>query len=232
MKAKMKLLGMIPAFYGLVPSACLKCRWKQRSRKRYRNHKAGKRLYLTFDDGPDRVYTDRLLDLLKQYQVKASFFVVAEFARKNPDLIGRMKEEGHFIGIHSVRHENALFRGRKFIRTDLEESLETMKDLGCEIHAYRPPWGHVNLWTLYFCRKMDLKLTFWDVMAHDWSAGETAGSIEKKLLRRVFCGAVICLHDGRGKAGAPGRTVEALKSALPVLLRRGYSFEKMDVYEW
>lgn len=69
-------------------------------------------------------------------------------------------------------------------------------------------------------------------MAHDWSAKETAKTIEKKLLKRVFPGAVICLHDGRGEAGAPGRTIEALRSALPILIGRGYSFGRMDVYEW
>ena len=78
---------------------------------------------------------------------------------------------------------------------------------------------------------MNLKLTFWDVMAHDWSAKETEATIERKLLKRVFPGAVICLHDGRGEAGAPMRTIEALKRALPILIKQGYSFERMDVYE-
>lgn len=69
-------------------------------------------------------------------------------------------------------------------------------------------------------------------MAEDWSAKETAASIERKLLRRVFPGAVICLHDGRGAAGAPGRTLEALGSSIPALLEQGYVFERMDAYEY
>ncbi len=226
------LLCAALAGYGLVPSEYLKYRWRQRGRKRSRDSRMGKRLYLTFDDGPDRVYTGQLLDLLKLHRIQAGFFVVGEFARENPELIRRMKSEGHFIGIHSVSHENALFRGREFIRKDLEDSVEILRNLGCEVSAYRPPWGHLNLWTLYYCQRMKLKLTFWDVMAHDWAARETAGSIEKKILQRVFPGAVVCLHDGRGKDHAPGRTVEALRNALPVLLKRGYSFEKMDVYQW
>lgn len=218
--------------YGLLPSEGMKYLWKRRSRKKWKDGRSEKRLYLTFDDGPSREYTGQLLDLLKRYGIRATFFVVGEFAGKNRELIKRMKEEGHLVGIHSICHANALFRGRRFIRRDLEQSMETMKEMGCNIRCYRPPWGHLNLWTLYYCKRWDLKLTFWDVMAHDWSAKETAGTIEKKLLKRVFPGAVICLHDGRGATGAPGRTIEALRSALPVLIGQGYSFERMDAYEW
>lgn len=228
-KAGLFCIGLLS--YSLIPSEGLKYLWKRRSRKKSRDSRGRKRLYLTFDDGPDSEYTGQLLDLLRQRRIKASFFVVAEFARENPGLIRRMKEEGHLVGIHSVSHKNALFRGRRFIRADLGRSAAILKKMGCDIRYYRPPWGHLNLWTLYYCRRMNLKLIFWDVMAHDWSAKETAGTIEKKLLRRVFPGAVICLHDGRGEAGAPRRTLEALRSVLPALEKQGYSFERMDAYE-
>ena len=76
--------------------------------------------------------------------------------------------------------------------------------------------------------KRDLKLIFWDVMAQDWSAKETADSICNKILRRVFPGAVICLHDGRGENGAPGRTIEALKKAIPMLKAQGYEFRRIE----
>lgn len=218
--------------YSLIPSAGLKCLWKWKSRKRMRNGNADRRLYLTFDDGPSREYTGQLLCLLKQYRIKASFFVVAEFARENPDLIEWMEEEGHLVGIHSVQHKNALFRGRRFICRDLRESIGTLEEMGCRVHYYRPPWGHLNLWTLFFIRTLNLKLILWDVMAQDWSARETAGSIREKILERVFPGAVLCLHDGRGTAGAPGRTLEALRETIPLLLEQGYEFERMDAYEY
>ncbi|MGB8455891.1 MAG: polysaccharide deacetylase family protein [Anaerocolumna sp.] len=66
-----------------------------------------KKLILTFDDGPDRRYTGQLLDLLKQEQIKASFFVVAKNARKSPELIMRMKDEGHTVALHSLDHKHS-----------------------------------------------------------------------------------------------------------------------------
>lgn len=213
--------------YSILPSFVLRhCQSLSRRKKG-----EDKVLYLTFDDGPSEAYTETLLDLLNEYDIKASFFVVSEFARKNPRIIMRARKEGHLIGIHSVDHKNALFRGNRFAFSDLAQSILTLKELGCDVHYYRPPWGHLNLFLLHWIKKMDLKLVFWDVMAQDWAADATPSSIRRKLLGRVYPGAVICLHDGRGAPGAPGRTIEALREALPQLLREGYEFKRLDQYE-
>lgn len=103
-----------------------------------------------------------------------------------------------------------------------------LKKLGCDAVCYRPPWGHLNLFTLGWIRRLNLRLLFWDVMAHDWSDKETPDTICTKLMHRVFPGAVICLHDGRGEPGAPARTVEALRMAIPMLLEKGYRFKRVD----
>ena len=89
-----------------------------------------------------------------------------------------------------------------------------MGKMGIDVKEYRPPWGHLNLMSLYCIRKMHLQLT--------------ADSICNKILRRVFPGAVICLHDGRGENGAPGRTIEALKKAIPMLKAQGYEFRRIE----
>lgn len=219
--------GVLVLSYSLIPSFGI------RYYRHWKNKRNGKKkvLYLTFDDGPSKEYTGHLLELLGQYDIKAAFFVVAEFAKEHPDIILRMKKEGHLIGIHSVHHQNALFRGSRFVHSDLKESIETLEHMGCRVCYYRPPWGHLNLFTLFWVRKMNLKLVFWDVMAKDWSGRETKDTIKEKLLSCVYPGAVICLHDGRGEEGAPGRTLLALKEVLPVLLKQGYSFERMDTYE-
>lgn len=215
---------LIVLCYSVVPSFAL--RYLQTAKRK----KAGREkvLYLTFDDGPGGKDTEDLLDLLKEYDIKASFFTVAGFAKKYPELIVQMREEGHLIGLHSVHHNNALFRGNKFTYSDLVESMFIMKKLGCDAAYYRPPWGHLNLFTLGWLRRLNLHLLFWDVMAQDWSDKETPDTICSKLMHRVFPGAVICLHDRRGTAGAPARTVEALRMAIPLLLEKGYRFKRVD----
>ena len=99
MKKMILMTALAGAFgYSILPSFGL--RHYQSLRRRKNNE--GRILYLTFDDGPSEAYTEALLDLLDEYDIKASFFVVAEFAQKNPRIILRAKKEGHLIGIHSV----------------------------------------------------------------------------------------------------------------------------------
>ena len=81
------LLGVGLLSYSLLPSEGMKYLWKRKSRRKWKEGRAEKRLYLTFDDGPSREYTGQLLDLLKQYGILATFFVVEEFARENPGMM-------------------------------------------------------------------------------------------------------------------------------------------------
>lgn len=212
--------------YGVIPTYLLKYRWIFRDRQGAK--KEDKILYLTFDDGPDTVYTNQLLDFLDQEQIPATFFMVAESAQGHPEIVERMKKSGYSIGIHSLSHRSAMLFGPKRTERDLKESKKIMEKMKVTVKGYRPPWGHLNLASLFWIRKLHLNLVFWDVMAQDWSAQETPDSICNKILRRVFPGAVICLHDGRGENGAPGRTIEALKKAIPVLKAQGYEFRRIE----
>lgn len=197
-------------------------------RKIKKPHRQRKALFLTFDDGPHPEYTELLLDILKKHRVKASFFVVADFAQKNRDVIGKMIREGHTIGIHSEKHKSALLRSAFFLDRDFARSAAVMREFGQEAIYYRPPWGHLNLLTFLYLKKYGLKLVLWDVMAQDWSPTATAAGIEAKLLRRIQPGSVVCLHDGRGADGAPQRTIQALDSTIPLLQQAGYRFLRLE----
>ena len=207
--AKLGLACAAALSYSVIPTYLLKYRWIFRSRQRASREE--KVLYLTFDDGPDTVYTNILLDFLEKEQIPAAFFMVAGSARKHPGIVERMRKSGYQVGIHSLSHESAMLSGLGRTGRDMKESKKIMEKMDIAVKWYRPPWGHLNLASLFWIRKLHLHLVFWDVMAQDWSAKETPDSICNKILRRVFPGAVICLHDGRGENGAPGRTIEALK---------------------
>ena len=154
--------------------------------------------------------------------------MVAGSARKHPGIVERMRKSGYQVGIHSLSHESAMLSGPGRPGRDVKESKKIMEKMNIAVKWYRPPWGHLNLASLFWIRKLHLNLVFWDVMAQDWSAKETPDSICNKILRRVFPGAVICLHDGRGENGAPGRTIEALKKAIPLLKAQGYEFRRIE----
>ncbi|WP_312353978.1 polysaccharide deacetylase family protein [Aminipila sp.] len=209
--------------YSIFPTC-----WYKIKQRRNRSGRKDSKVYLTFDDGPHRQFTEKLLDLLKKYNIKASFFVVGKFAESNPDMIKRMKEEGHLIGLHSLEHKNALWQTVGYTNKDFKESEAVFNRLGMDIQFFRPPWGHFNLDTVYCAKRMGFKIAMWNVMAEDWKGNTTWQEIAAKLIRRTRAGDIICLHDGRGTNNAPERTIRALEEVLPVWISQGYQFARMD----
>ena len=219
------LLGTAALGYSILPTCYYKCK------KHLHHPAAGKTLYLTFDDGPDPRYTPQLLDLLEQYQIPASFFVVAQSAQANPALIARMKRSGHVVGLHSLSHKNGLIQPPISACRDFSRSVAILQQLGIPPRYFRPPWGHWNAMTAAQAYSRGIQPMMWDVMAEDWRGDTTAQEIAHKLLTRTFDGAVICLHDGRGKNNAPARTIAALRQVLPQWLAAGYCFQTVDHYD-
>ena len=220
------LLAGAAGSYAFFPST-----WGKARRKLLHRHQTkGHTLYLTFDDGPSPDYTPALLDLLAEHHVPATFFVVTEFARKNPSIIYRMKEEGHVIGFHSAHHTSAYLMPPRQTQEDFSQGLDDLTKLGVPPRLFRPPWGVVNLSSLYQVKKHRLTPTLWDVMAQDWRGDITTAEIIRRLRVRTRPGSVICLHDGRGAPGAPGRTIEALSILLPEWLAQGFCFRTLENY--
>ncbi len=193
-----------------------------------------KRLVLTFDDGPDPIYTRKIIDILKDEKIKASFFVVAKNAAQYPELIERMKKEGHCIALHSLEHRHAFLCGYRYTKTDFAKSLELLQNMNCNIRFYRPPWGVRNIFTRMFVKKHNLHMVLWDVMVGDWKAGNTPETLANKIQKKVFDGAIICLHDGcekyGGAKGSPFNTIDALKIVIPKLKEEGYSFVTVEEF--
>lgn len=222
------ILGILILSYSIIPTFY----YKFKGTPIVNNIDEKKFLSLTFDDGPDKKYTGELLDLLKKYNIKATFFVVAKFAEENYELIKRIEEEGHTIGLHSLEHKNALLNGPLYTNKEFEESLKIMDKINVNIKSFRPPWGHLNLLTIRNLKKFNLNLVLWDVIIGDWKADITSDEISRRLLSQSKNKSIICLHDGRGKNEAPKRTIEALEKTIPVWIEEGYKFLKVgELYE-
>lgn len=210
--------------YSLLPSY-----WNKQ--KFFHRHKPNANaIYLTFDDGPSE-FTEDLLNLLKQYDIKATFFCVANFAKEHKNILQKMQQNGHIIALHSLKHKNAMLQGISETKNDLEKSLAIMQELGISIQYYRPPWGDTNWALLKELKKKNLPCILWDVMAEDWEATTSEEIIASKLLKRTKPGDIICLHDGRGKNDAPQKTIFALKKVIPLFLEKGFEFKTIDEYE-
>lgn len=213
-------LGLLGAGYSVIPTYYNKLVNPKVTRRVH-----GERcIALTFDDGPDPRYTGALLDLLKEQQVHATFFVVAKKADQHPELIDRMLAEGHEVALHSYEHGNGLLKGYRYTKLDFAKCAAVMRRHGWPVRYFRPPWGHSNLFTAHFAKQHDWKLATWSVMAQDWKETATPQIIAQKLLKRVHSGSVVCLHDSGGAEGAPARTIHALRHVLPIWKAQGYRF--------
>lgn len=180
-----------------------------------------KDILLSFDDGPDPRYTGKLLDVLRDNGVKATFFLVMSRADQHPELVARMLREGHSVALHGFAHKSAMVRTPWELKEDFERSMEVIHRRQWPVAFYRPPWGHFNLATMGCVRRHGLRPVTWSVMAQDWEENTTDEIVYRKLLERVRAGDVICLHDAGGADIAPTRTLQALRKALPVFRSRG-----------
>lgn len=187
---------------------------------------ARRELLLSFDDGPDPRYTPQLLDLLAKEQVRALFFVTASRAALHPELIRRMREQGHSVGLHGCSHRNNWFLSPLTQAQEISRGQRVLAALGAEAAEYRPPYGNISLVTPFLLAKYGLRLRLWTVMVQDWR-DDRAELLLERLWQRVEPGSVICLHDGSAGAAQPGsplQTIAALQSFLPQAKLRGYRF--------
>lgn len=228
MKVTILIIIIIYSIYGLIPTIYYRG-FKSKSVKRFQSKNS---IALTFDDGIDKIYTEKLLDLLYKNNIEATFFILAKTIDKNPDTIRRMVDEGHTIGFHSLEHKCSLLKGYFYTKKDFENSMEIFKENKLNIKYYRPPWGVLNLFTLKYIRKYNLKLVLWDTMVGDWRRTSTPENIQRKLMNKIKAGSIICLHDGRGRNEAPRRTIAALEKTIPSLKEKGFEFVTMEhIYE-
>jgi peptidoglycan/xylan/chitin deacetylase (PgdA/CDA1 family) len=195
-------------------------RW--RSRDVLRRGGAGNKVALTFDDGPDPVYTPLILDILARWGVSATFFMVAENARRHPDVVKQVVARGHEVGSHGMHHSPSWFLSPKRSRLEIQESVATLHELtGVPVHCFRPPWGMSNLVSHYWMRKSAQKVVLWSLDSLDWFFMTPAKVIIKKVSRWVRPGSIVLFHDGAGVRRNAAALADALPQLLDNMLERG-----------
>lgn len=152
---------------------------------------------LTFDDGPDPVWTPRVLDALADADARATFFVVAPLARRHPGLLRRVEEEGHEVAFHCDRHARHDRMTAAEIQADAGEGLRTLRGLGHKVHDWRAPWGVVTGETVEVAHELGLRLVGWTADSEDWRGG-TVDEMLGRLTPGMETGAVVLMHDAVG----------------------------------
>lgn len=182
-------------------------------------------LALTFDDGPNGKTTERLLDLLAQYQVRATFFVVGKAVAAQPALTRRIVEQGHLLGNHTMTHPRLLRLGPAATRAELVDGGKAIADAtGVEAKIFRPPFGGRWPHTMQIARELGLTTVMWNALGFDWRPQTDAPTVTRRLLRgmernrRRGRATNFLLHDGSHRGiganreatlGAVARVLEA-----------------------
>lgn len=185
---------------------------------------------LTFDDGPYPPYTGQLLDLLKEKQVPATFFVIGQNAAKHPELLQRIVAEGHQVGNHTYNHVDLLKADRQAIISEIDKTNQVITDtIGYAPHVMRPPHGFRDAVVMDIMAEYKLKVVEWSVASRDW-VNPGAEVIAERTLGKVNNGSVILLHDGDGVAAKLPRsqTIAATRIIIDRLAAEGYRFVTVD----
>ncbi|AIQ51630.1 polysaccharide deacetylase family protein [Paenibacillus sp. FSL R7-0331] len=177
---------------------------------------------LTFDDGPDPRYTPLLLDLLKRYDAKATFFVVGSHAEQNPEIIKRIHDEGHLIGIHNYVHKTNWLMRPATVKQQIKRTDDIIYSItGVRSTYYRPPWGIVNLFD--FSKRRQVQIVLWSAMFGDWKEKLGAERLTGKLMSKLGPGEVMLLHDCGTTLGADPNAPEHMLIALERMLQEADS---------
>ena len=186
-------------------------------RGRVREIPAGRPLVaLTFDDGPSSVTTPRLLDVLKEKNAVATFFMLGRMARGNPEIVKRAASEGHEIASHTMHHQNLPRIGEARVQADVNEANQVFQSiLGTAPTLTRPPYGNHNAMV---ARIINTPLINWTVDTNDWRTENKNNSwnIFNNAVDNAFDGAIILMHD------IYPTTVDRVGSIVDELRERGY----------
>ncbi len=212
-------------FQGQYPTAQLY------GRTIHREPAAGRRIALTYDDGPNPAWTPPLLDLLDEHDAKATFFLIGMWAEREPDLIREIVARGHAIGNHTFTHPTmpALTAGQ--VREELRRCREAVEASGERFSRVdgamlmRPPYGRRRPGTLRTMRGEGYVPVTWSVTGYDWRAGTSAEKITRNCLKAGE-GDIILLHTGsdREPSADRGRSVETTRNLLEHYRPDGYRF--------
>lgn len=193
----------------------------------------GKSIYLTFDDGPIPGVTPWVLEQLRKYGAKATFFCIGDNIRKHPEVFKKVISEGHAVGNHTYNHLNGwktstkeyllnMEAGQKILEEQLPKNSETT---GLKNVLFRPPYGRMKEKQARKLQQQGYKVVMWDVLSMDYDQKVSPEACYQNILKNAGKGSIIVFHDSL-------KAEKNLKIALPKVLEyyrgKGFNFRKLE----
>ncbi|MDY0407533.1 delta-lactam-biosynthetic de-N-acetylase [Virgibacillus soli] len=190
------------------------------------DYSGDKNIYLTFDNGYEQGHTEAILDVLKEEDVPATFFVTGHYVETEPDLVKRMVDDGHIIGNHSYHHPDFTIISKESIQKELETLEEAVAEVSDqkELKYLRPPRGVFNDNTLKWSNELGYIHVFWSLAFADWNVNKQKGweYAYDQVMKQVHPGAIVLLHT------VSSDNAEALANIIKELKNQGYTFKSLD----
>lgn len=179
----------------------------------------GKVLFLTFDDGPIPEVTPWVLDLLDQYEAKATFFCVGDNVKKYPDVFAEVKKRGHSVGGHTYNHLNGWATDNIPYFHNVRQCAHLVKS-----DLFRPPYGRLTPVQAQFLQR-HYRIIMWDVLSRDYDAHLSSDQVFQNVAQHAQAGSIVVFHDSL-------KAEKNLREVLPRVLEhfsvQGFGFERIE----
>lgn len=177
-----------------------------------------KKIFLTFDDGPHPIITPKIIDLLRRYDAKATFFCIGRNVEANKEIFNMILKEGHSVGNHTYNHD----RGWRTATKDYIESVERANE-HINSNLFRPPHGRIK-YSQIRALQQKYKIITWTVISYDWDKSITSDDCFNNIIRNADSGSIIVFHDSEK---AINNMLPALEKVLKYYKSKGFTFEKI-----
>lgn len=174
---------------------------------------------ITFDDGPSAEFTPAILDILKQYDVPATFFMVGDHVRKYPEIAQRVVDEGHEVGNHTYTHINVPTASARRLTQELFHTTQAIVEATGVYPIYsRPPRGLYDSRYRRLSQLLGQSVVLWTLSARDWQVAVNADQVIRRVLREVKAGDIVLFHDSGALIRHEGASRQATVQALPAVI--------------
>ena len=186
----------------------------------WRIESSSNEIFLTFDDGPHPDITPRVLDLLNEYDAKATFFCIGDRVKKYPAIVEQIIAAGHIIGNHTQHHLNGWKTSANEYVDDVAEAQGFIKS-----SLFRPPYGRMTGNQARAIRKMGMKIIMWTILSADYDQDISPADVSKRVTENIENGSIVVFHDSEK---AELNMMFALTELLKKGSQKGFKFSVLD----